>query len=265
MAIADGKFDRKKMEAFLNRSGASAQQGKLKVFLLNGSSLDKPLALAFLSDHLIAIADSQNLAEVPSASARLSGHAEWNSRFERLGGTPVFAVIRQDPTMRDTLNAAAPGGFRSPQLSALLDQLQWISVAGKPDGDQLRVVSEGECLSEVTTGRLRDFLQGIQLLALDGLNDPKLRQQMNPEEREAYLDILKSADVQKIDRGEWKTVRVVLSITPKFLDLASVSSLIAPKAEQDDCASRKTKTKIRKIAQAEKELNRPELSDQSEN
>ena len=47
---------------------------------------------------------------------------------------------------------------------------------------------------------------------------------MNPEEREAYLEILKGADVQKIDRGEWKSVRVVLSITPKFLDVARAAS-----------------------------------------
>lgn len=252
LAIADGEFDRKKIEAFLNRSGVSAQQGKLRVFLLSGSSLDKPLSLAFLSDHRIAIADSQNLAEVLSAGASQSGHAEWNSRFERLGGTPAFALIRPDPRIRDTLNAAAPGGFRSPQLSGLLDQLQWISVAGKPDGDRLRLVSEGECLSEVTTARLSDFLQGIQLLAQDGLNDPKLRQQMNPNEREAYLDILKSADVQKIDRGEWKTVRVVLFITPKFLDLASVSSLTAPKAEQATPPAEKPKQKSGKSPRQKK-------------
>jgi hypothetical protein len=55
---------------------------------------------------------------------------------------------------------------------------------------------------------------------------------MNPDERAAYLDMLKSADVQKVDRGEWKTVRVVLSITPKFLDLANVSSLTAPRVEE---------------------------------
>jgi hypothetical protein len=232
LAIADGKFERKKIETFLNRSGTPTQQGKLKVFLLDGSSHDKPVSLAFLSDQRIAVADTQNLSGLLSASTSQSGHAEWNSRYDRLAGTPLFAVIRQDAAMQSALDAAAPGGFRSPQLSALLDQLQWISIAGKPDGDHLRVVSEGECLSQVATEQLRDFLQGIQLLAQNGLNDPKLRQQMNPDEREAYLDILKSADVQKIDRGEWKTVRVVLSITPKFLDLASVSSLTVPRAEE---------------------------------
>ena len=81
--------------------------------------------------------------------------------------------------MQEAMNTAAPGGFRSPALSTLLNQLQWISIAGKPDGDVLRVISDGECQSDSTTSQLRDFLQGVLLLAQTGLNDPKLRQQMN--------------------------------------------------------------------------------------
>jgi hypothetical protein len=75
---------------------------------------------------------------------------------------------------------------------------------------------------------LRDFLQGILLLAQSGLNDPKLRQRMNPEERQAYLEMLRSADIQKLDRGEWKSVRLVLEITPMFLDVARLASAPTP-------------------------------------
>jgi hypothetical protein len=231
LAIVDGKFDHEKIEAFLNRHGKAMQQGQWRVFLLNASVEDKPLSLAFLSDSRIAITDSENLSAVLPGAASESGHAEWNERFERLAGTPIFAVIRQDSTLQRALNAAAPGGYRSPALSTLLNQLQWISIAGKPDGDVLRVVSEGECLSDSTASQLRDFLQGVLLLAQNGLNDAKLRQQMNSEEREAYLEILKSADVQKIDRVEWKSVRVVLFVTPRFLDLARLPSVTVPAEE----------------------------------
>jgi hypothetical protein len=203
---------------------------------------DKPLSLAFLSDSRIAITDSENLSAVLPGAASESGHAEWNERFERLAGTPIFAVIRQDSTLQRALNAAAPGGYRSPALSTLLNQLQWISIAGKPDGDVLRVVSEGECLSDSTASQLRDFLQGVLLLAQNGLNDAKLRQQMNSEEREAYLEILKSADVQKIDRVEWKSVRVVLFVTPRFLDLARLPSVTVP-AEEASTSQDATKKK----------------------
>ena len=42
-------------------------------------------------------------------------------------------------------------------------------------------------------------------------------QQLDPAAREAYLQLLKSADILKVDRGETKSVRLVFEITPKFL------------------------------------------------
>ncbi len=227
-AVTDGKFDRKKIEAFFARNGKSTQQGKRRVFRLNATANEKPLWFAFLSNDRMAFSDFENPAARLSDEPNDSFHAQWNSRFERVAGTPLFAVIRQDPAIQNALNAAAPGGFHSPQLSALLGQLQWISIAGKPEGDQLRVVADGECLAPLTASQLSDFLQGVQLLAQNGLNDPKLRQKMNPEEREVYLELLKSADIQKIDRGEWKSVRVMLEITPKFLDIARAASTAVP-------------------------------------
>jgi hypothetical protein len=254
LAILDGKFDRKKIETFLNRGSQSNQQGKQKIFRLDAVSHDQPLSLVFLSSERIAITNSENFSVTLASSDGVSGHTEWNTRFDRLAGTPLFAVIRQDPSVQNAFRSAAPGGWRSPQLSTLLDQLQWISVAGKPEGEQLRLVAEGECLSQQPTSQLRDFLQGILMLAQGGLNDPKLRQQLHPDEREAYLEILKSADIQKIDRGEWKSVRVVLEITPKFLDMSRVASLAAPipdnsisqQAPEQNSAPRKTSTQKRR-------------------
>ncbi len=120
--------------------------------------------------------------------------------------------------------------------------------------NQLRLVAEGECLSEPATSQLRDFLQGMVILAQNGLNDPQLRKQMNPDEREAYLEILKSADIQKIDRGEWKSVRVVLAITPRFLDMAGASAIARPATDtssppetsKKNAASGKTKAPKKK-------------------
>jgi hypothetical protein len=231
LVVADGKFDRKKIESFLSQTVAPAQQGKWKVYSVISTSHDKPLSLAFLSDDRIVITDAGNFPATLASRASETARAEWNTHFDRLAGTPLFAVIRQDPSIENALNSARSGGFRSPQLSALLEQLQWISIAGKPDGDQLRVVSEGECRSEQSASQLRDFLEGILLLAQNGLHDPKLRQQMNPEARDAYLEILKSAEIQKIDRGEWKSVRAVLAITPKFLEIARTTSIVTPELQ----------------------------------
>ena len=79
------------------------------------------------------------------------------------------------------------------------------------------------------------------MLAQNGLNDPKLRQQMNPAEREAYLELLEGADVQKISRGEWKSVRVVFAITAKFLDIAQAKSAVPPAIENANPSETATK------------------------
>jgi hypothetical protein len=259
-AVADGKFDRKKIEAFFSRNGKSTQptqptlQGTGNVFRLNATANEKPLLFTFLSNDRVAIANYEDFPAALPAAPTDSYQVEWNSRFARLAGSPVFAVIRQDPEIENVLNSVAPGSFQSPQLSALLAQLRWISIAAKPDGDQLRVVADGESVEPSVTSQLNEFLQGVLLLAQNGLNDPKLRQTMNPEARQAYLELLKSADVQKIDRGEWKSVRVLLEITPKFLDIARRASTstpadqtsAAPKDPQQGGATTKSKIPKRK-------------------
>src|SRR5256885_1874763 len=155
-AVADGKFDRKRIESFLRRNGKSSQQGRWTVFQLNTLSNERQMSLTFLPDSRIAIFDSGNSSAPLASTAKDPGRAEWSERFERLAGTPFFVVIRQDSAVQDALNAA-PGGLRSPQLSALLSQLQWFSISGKPDGDQLRVVAEGESPSPATVSQLSEL------------------------------------------------------------------------------------------------------------
>jgi hypothetical protein len=73
---------------------------------------------------------------------------------------------------------------------------------------------------ESTARQLADVLNGVVILAEGGLNDAKARQQLDPAMREAYLELLKSADVSKLDRGDTKSVRLVFEITPGFLEAA---------------------------------------------
>lgn len=228
LILAEGNFDRNKIEAYLNGTGKATQQGSLKVFQLPASTNNKPFDVALLGGRRIAITDSENLFAALTGAVHDPSHGEWQARFDRLAGSPFFAVIRQDPALRQALSSAAPGGFRSLQLATLLDQMQWILLAAKPDGNLLRLVAEGECSSSAAATQASDFLQGIQLLAQNGLNDPKLRQQMNPEERDAYLELLKSADIQRLDRGDSKSVRLALAITPQFLAVIKSQNANSP-------------------------------------
>jgi hypothetical protein len=254
-AIAEGRFDRKKIVVYASQFGTPDNRGGHEVFSVplgppspnaNQTSATQPsqaspnatssqprtarkISFTFLADNRIALTTNPDPATIASAPASGWDANQWRERFERLAGSPVFAVIRQDATPGTILAARAPGGLQSPQLSSLLDQLQWITVAGKPEGNLLRVAAEGECPSDPCSRQLSDMLSGILVLAQSGLNGPQIRQQLDPQAREAFLEILKSADVSRIDRGETKSVRLLLDITPKFLTAARDTVHTAPK------------------------------------
>ncbi len=219
-AVADGKFDRQKISNYAVKTGTAAKSGAHTIFSVPMADSTKKIAFTFLQSDRIALTDGRDLSADLDAKKRNEDSTEWRSRFERLAGSPVFVVIRKDAAAGTALDAQAPGGFRSPQLSTLLDQLQWITLAGKPENDRMRVVAEGECAAEATTRQLADLLQGVLVLAEAGLNDAKTRQQLDPTARAAYLELLKSADISKIDRGDTKSVRLAFEITPAFLEAA---------------------------------------------
>lgn len=248
-ALADGKFDRKKMETYLRKNGNSETKDGHEIFHIVSGLQGRNVSAAFLSDQRLAFADSADLSSRIEAGRREAGHAEWTDRFARLAGSPFFVLIRQDAAIGAILNAQAPGGFRSPQLVQLLNQLLWISIAGKPEGTGFRVVAEGECPNEMTMRQLADFLNGITLMAQGGLNDPKLRQQMDPDERDAYVQLLNSVEVMRLDRGSSKSVRMAMLITPEAWDKMAKAPPIAPPEEH----ASPTKTEPKKKAEGKPE------------
>jgi hypothetical protein len=230
-AVAEGRFDRKKIEAYASQSGTRENRGR-EIFSVTLNDNARKLSFAFLSKDEIAVTDSGDLAPLLTPSSNSSDARDWRERLERVAGSPLFAIMRQDAAAGSALASRTPGGFQSPQLSALLNQLQWISLAGKPEEGALRIVAEGECANEQTSRQLSDVLSGMLLLAQAGLNGPQTRQQLDPRLRDAYLEMIKGADVSRVDRGETKSVRLVFGVTSKFLTAvsAAVPAALSPAA-----------------------------------
>ncbi|MGA2427354.1 MAG: hypothetical protein ABSH13_02520 [Candidatus Acidiferrum sp.] len=227
-AVADGRFDRRKINIYTSQFGTHESRGGREIFTVPVTGSPRKISFAFTRQNRIALTDNGDLPALLSQPMKGTDEKEWRARFDRLAGSPLFAVIRQDAAPGAALAQRAPGGLQSPQLAALLDQLLWITIAGKPEGDRLRAVTEGECPADATARQLSDFLNGALILAQAGLNGPQVRQQLDPQAREAYLEILKGADISRIDRGQTKSVRVVFDITPKFLAAAGTASPSVP-------------------------------------
>ena len=222
-ALADGRFDRKKITTYAMQSGTRTIERGREIFSARMSGSTRRISLAFMKDDRVAITDQPELSKMLMENQKDADAADWRSRFGRLGGSPIFGVLRQEAGAGSALAAQAPSGLRSPQLSALLDQLRWITLAGKPQGDRLEVVIEGESSAEATAQQLADLLNGVLVLAQAGLNDSKTRKELDPAARDAYIELVRGADVSRIDRGETKSVRLVFEVTPKLLQVAQTT------------------------------------------
>jgi hypothetical protein len=239
-AVADGRFDQKRIIAYASQSGTRETRNGLQIFSVAVSGAPHKISFTFLRKNRIALTDDSSLAALLAESPQDEDAKAWRQRFERLAGSPVFAVIRQDAGTGSALASRAPGGLQSPQLSALLDEMQWITLAGKPEGDRLRIVAEGESALDGPARQLSDVLGGVLVLAQAGLNDPKTRQQLDPQTREAYLEMLKGAEVTRLDRGETKSVRLVFDVTPKFLAAARTTVPALPQQNPRKAPPRKS-------------------------
>jgi hypothetical protein len=218
--VADGRFDRKKINTYTSQFGTHESRGGREIFTVPVSGGSRKISFTFPRQNRITLTDNPDLSALLAQPMIGEDEKEWHVRFKRLAGSPLFAVVRQDAGTSAALAQQAPGGLLSPQLAAFVEQLQWITMAGKPEGDRLRVVMEGECPADAVARQLSDFLSGALILAQAGLNGPRVREQVAPQAREAYLEILKGADVSRLDRGDMKSVRVVFDVTPKFLAAA---------------------------------------------
>lgn|SRR5579859_81718 len=233
MAVAEGRFDRKKIEAYSAQFGTLKTANGKTIYAVSLSNPPRTAYFTFLRDDRVAICNDASCFF--QASGRSMNSEEWRDHFLRMAGTPLFAVMRQDSQLLTALSQRTPGGYRSPQLATLLGQLQWVSVGAKPEGDQLRVVADGETSNEMVIRQLNDMFSGLLILAQAGLDDPKSRKQLDPKMREAYAGLLKSAEVQKLDRGTSKSVRLIFEIAPQLLESAK-SAAAADPAEKPSVA-----------------------------
>ena len=228
-AVADGRFDARKIVAHALRTGTRETRGGREVFTAPISGSTRKITFAFLKKDRVVLTDGGDLGPVFSAlSARPAG-GELEERALRLAGSPVFAILHPEPGTLAALAAQIPGGLRSEQLAALAEKLRWITVAARPEGEQARLIVEGESLSEDAPRQIAELLDNLLLLARLALDDPKARAHVDPAERAALLDTLKSVDVSRLDRGDTKAVRLMLFAGPSLL--AALQNSAAPAAK----------------------------------
>jgi hypothetical protein len=215
-ALAEGRFDKQKISAFALKSGRREERGGNQVFTTPVSGSPQALTFAFSRKGTLALTDGGDLGPILSSRGRDPARDELAERARRLAGSPVFVVLRPSREALAAFATRLPGALRSDQLVALAAQLRWISIALLPDGERTKIVLEGESLSEVAPRQIAGALESLLLIARIALDDPKARARMDPAEYAALADLLKTAEVSRLDRGETKAVRLILSAGPEL-------------------------------------------------
>lgn len=206
LAIADGRFDEKKIQAYALRTGTIALRGRQSYYIVPGNP---PLSLAFLSSGRIALASGKDADELVALREWKTPDPVMQARIARVDGAPIFAVARTDQ-----LPASVYANFaNSPQLERLARAVRGLSFAGQPDGDKIKVALDAECDSMTNALQLSTLLDILRVGSSLALSDPKTRRQMNQEQAAFLRAVINQVKVAHQD----KWVRLTLDVTPEML------------------------------------------------
>jgi hypothetical protein len=213
LSIADGRFDEKKIEAYALRTGTAVPRSTRVVYEIPGAP---PTAFEFDSPQRISLASSENPAAMLADSGAPAPDAVMRARIERVAGAPMFAVARTD-----NLPPGFYANFKSvPQFDRVARSVRSLSLAGKPEGDKIKLALDAECDSMKSALELATMLDGLRFFGGVALADPKSRRQMTPEQWTFLKAILDHVKVTHQDN--W--VRLALDLTPEMLGASSTSA-----------------------------------------
>ncbi len=214
--IAEGRFDRAKIRDYAMRKGKLDREDGHDVFLFPAKNPGNKgpgqwNAITFLDDHRIALVEGESIAPLFSPHADASATDPALERAARLDGAAVFAITRVPPIPENF----TAGGVQSAQLANLARTVQWVSLAARPEGDDVRVSVEGECSTPTDARQLQAALEFLRMFGRAGLASPKARQSMDPATYAVLQTVLQTADVT----AEGERVRVLVELTPDILKL----------------------------------------------
>lgn len=221
LAIADGRFDEQKIKAYALRTGKMVARGAQTLYEVPGNP---PISFTFFTIGRIALASGKNADELLVASPTGARDPAVKARVARVAGAPIFAAARTD-----NLPSSFYANFtNSPQLERLARSVRGISLAGQPEGDEIKMALDAECDSTTNALQLATLLDIVRMGASVAPNDSKTRRQMTREQA-AFLNAL--INHVKVNRQD-KWVRLTLDITPEILGARSRSSSDPPPAPQ---------------------------------
>jgi hypothetical protein len=214
VVIAEGRFDRAKIRDYAARKGKLDHQQGREVFLFPAKDQMGMSSITFLDDHRIALVAGTSIAPLFAANSNDPAVDPARERAARLDGAAMFAITRMPP-IPDNAGAGGMQGAASAQLMSLARSVQWVTLAVRPEGDNLRISLEGECDNSTDALQLKSALELMRMFARAGLENSKPNQSMDKATLAMLQSLLTSAEVtQAAER-----VRILIELTPDIFKL----------------------------------------------
>jgi hypothetical protein len=206
MAVAEGRFDQKKIEEYALRSGKVENENGRAVYVVPSATPGTSISFAFLAANRIAVSDGGNLFATPGGLSSTPLDPAMHERLSRVAAAPLFFAAKT-PARSTAGTAAAPGA------PSLLESVRWMDFAARPDGGDVILSAEGECGSLEEAQKVASTLEFLRSLLRSALADPKAAIQMSPAGLSASEQLLKAASITATaDR-----VRLLVTVTPDML------------------------------------------------
>ncbi len=211
VVIAEGRFNRAKIAEYATRKGKLDRQQGRDVYHFSADDQSHPESMAFLDDHRVAFVDGSSIAPLFAADPAAGAAADpARERAARVDGAAAFMIMPVPPIPPDA------GSPRAAQFIALARSVQWITLAARPEGDDLRVSLEGECGNSSDAQSLKSMLEVLRMFGKAGLENQNATKSMTPASLAIAQSLLTSAEVtQSAER-----VRILLNLTPEIFKLS---------------------------------------------
>jgi hypothetical protein len=208
LAIADGRFDQRKIEAYAQQNGTMQQQNGHSVFTTNGATPEQTTSLTFLSPTRIAVGNRPDVSALLEARTTVAPDAAMQEQISRVAGSPLFVVAK----MKTFLTQGNP-------MLTQFNNLRWVTLAARPDGDRVLLAAEGTTDAPDQAKQLANTLELMRGLMGGMLADPKSLGGAPPEAAQAVSQMLQTAQIS----SDASRVRLLVS-----LDTASLTPPHAP-------------------------------------
>ncbi len=218
--MAEGRFDPQKIQAYVLRSGKIEQRDGHTFYVIDSGTSADEVSLRFISPGRIEIVSRTK--QTATGNSELSNSTQNGSpapapadplalreRIARVSGSTVFAVTRTDSVPKNLML----GNLKLDAITSAIENVHWMSLAANPEGENLRVILEGECGSALESTKLQLTLVSLRMIGRGLLSEPGTRRQFTPQGAAALDKLARQIEISR----EGPRVRVTAVLSPDML------------------------------------------------